>query len=227
MDIRILAPADAMKFTLARIRRGEDTISVTGNVLRDYLTDVFPILEIGTSAKMLSVVPLLAGGGLFETGAGGSAPKHVAQFVAEDYLRWDSLGEFCALGACLEHIDQTSEGTKAGILAATLDKAIGAFLENDRSPARKLGQIDNRGSHYWLARYWASELAAQHDDAELADRFSDVATELAAREDQILKELNGVQGSPVDMGGYYHPDEELVAEAMRPSTTFNAIIESL
>ena len=213
--------------TLARIRRGEDTISVTGNVLRDYLTDVFPILEIGTSAKMLSVVPLLAGGGLFETGAGGSAPKHVAQFVAEDYLRWDSLGEFCALGACLEHIDQTSEGTKAGILAATLDKAIGAFLENDRSPARKLGQSDNRGSHYWLARYWASELAAQHDDAELADRFSDVATELAAREDQILKELNGVQGSPVDMGGYYHPDEELVAEAMRPSTTFNAIIESL
>ena len=227
LDIRILAPADAMKFTLARIRRGEDTISVTGNVLRDYLTDVFPILEIGTSAKMLSVVPLLAGGGLFETGAGGSAPKHVAQFVAEDYLRWDSLGEFCALGACLEHIDQTSEGTKAGILAATLDKAIGAFLENDRSPARKLGQIDNRGSHYWLARYWAAELAAQHDDAELADRFSDVATELAAREDQILKELNGVQGSPVDMGGYYHPDEELVAEAMRPSTTFNAIIESL
>ena len=227
LDIRILAPADAMKFTLARIRRGEDTISVTGNVLRDYLTDVFPILEIGTSAKMLSVVPLLAGGGLFETGAGGSAPKHVAQFVAEDYLRWDSLGEFCALGACLEHIDQTSEGTKAGILAATLDKAIGAFLENDRSPARKLGQSDNRGSHYWLARYWASELAAQHDDAELADRFSDVATELAAREDQILKELNGVQGSPVDMGGYYHPDEELVAEAMRPSTTFNAIIESL
>lgn len=227
LDIRILAHADAMKFTLARIRRGEDTISVTGNVLRDYLTDVFPILEIGTSAKMLSVVPLLAGGGLFETGAGGSAPKHVAQFVAEDYLRWDSLGEFCALGACLEHIDQTSEGTKAGILAATLDKAIGAFLENDRSPARKLGQSDNRGSHYWLARYWASELAAQHDDAELADRFSDVATELAAREDQILKELNGVQGSPVDMGGYYHPDEELVAEAMRPSTTFNAIIESL
>lgn len=227
LDIRILAPADAMKFTLARIRRGEDTISVTGNVLRDYLTDLFPILEIGTSAKMLSVVPLLAGGGLFETGAGGSAPKHVAQFVAEDYLRWDSLGEFCALGACLEHIDQTSEGTKAGILAATLDKAIGAFLENDRSPARKLGQIDNRGSQYWLARYWASELAAQHDDAELADRFSDVATELAAREDQILKELNGVQGSPVDMGGYYHPDEELVAEAMRPSTTFNAIIESL
>lgn len=227
LDIRILAPADAMKFTLARIRRGEDTISVTGNVLRDYLTDLFPILEIGTSAKMLSVVPLLAGGGLFETGAGGSAPKHVAQFVAEDYLRWDSLGEFCALGACLEHIDQTSEGTKAGILAATLDKAIGAFLENDRSPARKLGQSDNRGSHYWLARYWASELAAQHDDAELADRFSDVATELAAREDQILKELNGVQGSPVDMGGYYHPDEELVAEAMRPSTTFNAIIESL
>lgn len=227
LDIRILTPADAMKFTLARIRRGEDTISVTGNVLRDYLTDVFPILEIGTSAKMLSVVPLLAGGGLFETGAGGSAPKHVAQFVAEDYLRWDSLGEFCALGACLEHIDQTSEGTKAGILAATLDKAIGAFLENDRSPARKLGQSDNRGSHYWLARYWASELAAQHDDAELADRFSDVATELAAREDQILKELNGVQGSPVDMGGYYHPDEELVAEAMRPSTTFNAIIESL
>ena len=227
LDIRILVPADAMKFTLARIRRGEDTISVTGNVLRDYLTDLFPILEIGTSAKMLSVVPLLAGGGLFETGAGGSAPKHVAQFVAEDYLRWDSLGEFCALGACLEHIDQTSEGTKAGILAATLDKAIGAFLENDRSPARKLGQSDNRGSHYWLARYWASELAAQHDDAELADRFSDVATELAAREDQILKELNGVQGSPVDMGGYYHPDEELVAEAMRPSTTFNAIIESL
>ena len=227
LDIRILAPADAMRFTLARIRRGADTISVTGNVLRDYLTDLFPILEIGTSAKMLSIVPLLAGGGLFETGAGGSAPKHVAQFVAENYLRWDSLGEFCALGACLEHIDQTSEGTKAGVLAATLDKAIGAFLENDRSPARKLGQIDNRGSHYWLARYWAAELAAQQDDAELADRFSDVATELAAREAQILKELNGVQGNPVDLGGYYHPDKELVEEAMRPSTTFNAIIESL
>ncbi|MSS45995.1 NADP-dependent isocitrate dehydrogenase [Cutibacterium sp. WCA-380-WT-3A] len=227
LDIRILAPADAMKFTLARIRRGEDTISVTGNVLRDYLTDLFPILEIGTSAKMLSIVPLLAGGGLFETGAGGSAPKHVAQFVAEDYLRWDSLGEFCALGACLEHIDQTSEGTKAGVLAATLDKAIGAFLENDRSPARKLGQIDNRGSHYWLARYWAAELAAQQDDAELADRFSDVATELAARESQILKELNEVQGNPVELGGYYHPDEELVEDAMRPSTTLNAIIESL
>ncbi|MDU1064046.1 MAG: NADP-dependent isocitrate dehydrogenase [Cutibacterium avidum] len=227
LDIRILAPAEAMKFTLERIRRGEDTISVTGNVLRDYLTDLFPILEIGTSAKMLSVVPLLAGGGLFETGAGGSAPKHVAQFVAEDYLRWDSLGEFCALGACLEHIDQTTDGTKAGVLAATLDKAIGAFLENDRSPARKLGQIDNRGSHYWLARYWAGELAAQKDDPELADRFSDVATELAAREAQILDELNGVQGNPVDMGGYYHPDEELVEDAMRPSITLNAIIDSL
>lgn len=227
LDIRILAPEDAMRFTVERIRRGEDTISVTGNVLRDYLTDLFPILEIGTSAKMLSIVPLLAGGGLFETGAGGSAPKHVAQFIEENYLRWDSLGEFCALGACLEHIDRTTEGTSAGALAAALDRAIGSFLENDRSPARRLGQIDNRGSHYWLARYWAEELASQEEDEDLAARFSDVATELAARESQILSELNGVQGSPVDLGGYYHPDEGLADEAMRPSPTFNAIVESL
>lgn len=227
LEIRVLAPVDAMRFTLERIRQGQDTISVTGNVLRDYLTDLFPILEVGTSAKMLSIVPLLAGGGLFETGAGGSAPKHVAQFLAEDYLRWDSLGEFCALGACLEHISNTTEGTKARVLASTLDAAIGSFLENDRSPARRLGQIDNRGSHYWLARYWAQELARQTDDADLADRFSDVAGELAAREGQILGELNGVQGEPVDLGGYYHPDEDLAEQAMRPSSTLNAIVESL
>ena len=227
LDLRILAPVDAMTFTLERIRKGEDTIAVTGNVLRDYLTDLFPILEVGTSAKMLSIVPLLAGGGLFETGAGGSAPKHVTQFLAENYLRWDSLGEFCALGACLEHIGQGSDSATALVLASTLDRAIGSFLENDRSPARKLGQIDNRGSHYWLARYWAEEIARQDEDTELAARFGDVATELAARESQILDELNGVQGEPVDLGGYYDVDDELATEAMRPSATFNALIEAL
>ncbi|MEA5655770.1 NADP-dependent isocitrate dehydrogenase, partial [Cutibacterium granulosum] len=227
LDIRILAPVDAMKFTLERIRKGEDTIAVTGNVLRDYLTDLFPILEVGTSAKMLSIVPLLAGGGLFETGAGGSAPKHVTQFLAENYLRWDSLGEFCALGACLEHIGQSGDSATALVLASTLDRAIGSFLENDRSPARKLGQIDNRGSHYWLARYWAEEIARQDEAPELAARFGDIATELAARESQILDELNGVQGEPVDLGGYYDVDDELATEAMRPSATFNALIEAL
>ena len=227
LDLRILAPVDAMTFTLERIRKGEDTIAVTGNVLRDYLTDLFPILEVGTSAKMLSIVPLLAGGGLFETGAGGSAPKHVTQFLAENYLRWDSLGEFCALSACLEHIGQGSDSATALVLASTLDRAIGSFLENDRSPARKLGQIDNRGSHYWLARYWAEEIARQDEDPELAARFGDIATELAARESQILDELNGVQGEPVDLGGYYDVDDELATEAMRPSATFNALIEAL
>ncbi|MDU1862965.1 MAG: NADP-dependent isocitrate dehydrogenase [Propionibacterium sp.] len=227
LDLRILAPVDAMTFTLERIRKGEDTIAVTGNVLRDYLTDLFPILEVGTSAKMLSIVPLLAGGGLFETGAGGSAPKHVTQFLAENHLRWDSLGEFCALGACLEHIGQSSDSATALVLASTLDRAIGSFLENDRSPARKLGQIDNRGSHYWLARYWAEEIARQDEDPELAARFGDIATELAARESQILDELNGVQGEPVDLGGYYDVDDELATEAMRPSATLNALIEAL
>ena len=227
LDLRILAPVDAMTFTLERIRKGEDTIAVTGNVLRDYLTDLFPILEVGTSAKMLSIVPLLAGGGLFETGAGGSAPKHVTQFLAENYLRWDSLGEFCALSACLEHIGQGSDSATALVLASTLDRAIGSFLENDRSPARKLGQIDNRGSHYWLARYWAEEIARQDEDPELAARFGDIATELAARESQILDELNGVQGEPVDLGGYYDVDDELATEAMRPSATLNALIEAL
>ncbi|MDN6624593.1 MAG: NADP-dependent isocitrate dehydrogenase, partial [Acidipropionibacterium jensenii] len=201
LEIRILPPADAMKYTLERVRRGEDTISVTGNVLRDYLTDLFPILEIGTSAKMLSIVPLLAGGGLFETGAGGSAPKHVAQFIEQDYLRWDSLGEFCALQACLDHIGRTTEGTRAAVLAKTLDTAIGAYLENDRSPARRLGQIDNRGSQFYLALYWAQELARQSEDAQLAEAFGPLAQELTDAEDAVSAELLSVQGKPADIGG--------------------------
>jgi isocitrate dehydrogenase len=227
LDIRILAPVDAMKLSLERIRRGEDTISVTGNVLRDYLTDLFPILEIGTSAKMLSVVPLLAGGGLFETGAGGSAPKHVQQFQKEGYLRWDSLGEFSALGASLEHIGQTAGNARAALLADTLDQAIGKFLDNNKSPARKVGQIDNRGSHFYLALYWAQTLAAQTADAGLASRFAGVARALAENEEQINAELLAAQGKPVDMGGYYHPDPARTARAMRPSPTLNAIIDAL
>ncbi|MFN2377924.1 MAG: NADP-dependent isocitrate dehydrogenase [Candidatus Binatia bacterium] len=227
LDIRILSPVDAMKVSLERIRRGEDTISVTGNVLRDYLTDLFPILEIGTSAKMLSVVPLLAGGGLFETGAGGSAPKHVQQFVEEGYLRWDSLGEFSALGASLEHIGATFGNAKAAVLAETLDEAIGKFLDNERSPARKVGQIDNRGSHFYLALYWAEALAAQSKDAELKARFAGAAKALAENETKINAELIAAQGKPVDLGGYYQPDPVKTESAMRPSPTLNAILATL
>ena len=227
LTIKILKPADATRYSLERIRRGEDTISVTGNVLRDYLTDLFPILEVGTSAKMLSIVPLLAGGGLFETGAGGSAPKHVQQFVEENYLRWDSLGEFFALAASLEHhADRTGNG-KARVLADTLDRATGTFLENDRSPGRKLGTIDNRGSHFYLAQYWAQQLAAQSEDAQLAEVFAPIAEQLTSREGQIVEELIAVQGSPVEIGGYYLPSAELVAAAMRPSATLNGIIGSI
>ncbi|MCC2592111.1 NADP-dependent isocitrate dehydrogenase [Tessaracoccus sp. OS52] len=227
LDIQVMNPVDATKFSIERIRRGENTISVTGNVLRDYLTDLFPILELGTSAKMLSVVPLMAGGGLFETGAGGSAPKHVQQLVSENYLRWDSLGEFLALAASFEHLATTEGNPKAGVLAATLDRATGTFLENDKSPTRRLGGIDNRGSHYYLALYWAQELASQSDDEDLARTFTPVAEELAEAESQIVSEMIGVQGSPADIGGYYRPDAALASEVMRPSPTFNEIIDSL
>ncbi len=223
----ILPPAEATRYSLARMRQGLDTISVTGNVLRDYLTDLFPILEVGTSAKMLSIVPLLAGGGLFETGAGGSAPKHVQQLLAEDYLRWDSLGEFFALAASLEHYANVTGNTKAQVLADTLDRATGTFLENDKSPGRKLGTTDNRGSHFYLALYWAQELAGQSDDAELAAAFAPVAEALASNEQQIVGELLAVQGHAVQIGGYYRPDGELVAQVMRPSATLNAIIDGL
>ncbi len=227
LDIRILAPVDAMKVSLERIRKGESTISVTGNVLRDYLTDLFPILEIGTSAKMLSVVPLLAGGGLFETGAGGSAPKHVQQFQKEGYLRWDSLGEFSALGASLEHIAAQTGNAKAAVLSETLDQAIGKFLDTNKSPARKVGEIDNRGSHYYLAMYWAEALAAQTKDAQLAARFAPVAKALKDAEAKINAELIGAQGKPQDLGGYYQPDLAKAGKAMRPSPTLNAIIDGI
>ncbi|WP_168583353.1 NADP-dependent isocitrate dehydrogenase [Gephyromycinifex aptenodytis] len=223
----IKSPVEAITYCLERIRRGEDAISVTGNVLRDYLTDLFPILELGTSAKMLSVVPLLKGGGLFETGAGGSAPKHVQQFVKENYLRWDSLGEYSALGASLEHIARTADNAKAQVLAQALDVAIGRFLDENKSPARRLGQIDNRGSHYYLALYWAQALAAQEEDTELKQRFTPVAEQLAAAEQQITEELIAAQGSPVDLGGYYRPDPAKCAAAMRPSATLNQIIDAL
>ena len=227
LDIRVLAPEEAMRFSLARIRDGEDTISVTGNVLRDYLTDLFPIMELGTSAKLLSIVPLMAGGGLFETGAGGSAPKHVQQFVAEDYLRWDSLGEFLALGASLEHFARALDNPRANVLAQALDKAIGRFLENNKSPARKVGEIDNRGSHFYLGMYWARALADQKDDAELAATFGKLADKLEADEATIVGELNGAQGQPVELGGYYRPDMDKVSAAMRPSATFNAALQTL
>ncbi len=227
LTIEILAPAEATRYSLERIRRGEDTISVTGNVLRDYLTDLFPILEVGTSAKMLSIVPLLAGGGLFETGAGGSAPKHVQQLVEEDYLRWDSLGEFFALAASLEHLADTTGNDRARVLAQTLDAATGTFLENDKSPGRALGTIDNRGSHFYLALYWAQELAAQSTDADLAGVFAPVAEKLAAEEDTIVAELNAVQGHHAEIGGYYRPNAELVEKVMRPSATLNAVVDSL
>ncbi len=227
LDLRILSPVEAMKVSCERIRQGLDTISVTGNVLRDYLTDLFPIIELGTSAKMLSIVPLLGGGGLFETGAGGSAPKHVQQFQQEGYLRWDSLGEFSAFCASLEHVADTFGNAKARVLAKTLDQAIAQFLDNDKSPARKVGQIDNRGSHFYLALYWAQALAAQADDAQLQARFAPVAKALAEKEGTINAELISAQGKPVDMGGYYHPDATKTGAAMRPSATLNAIIDAL
>ena len=227
LTIEIKNPVEAMSYCLQRIRRGEDTISVTGNVLRDYLTDLFPILELGTSAKMLSVVPLLAGGGLFETGAGGSAPKHVQQFVKENYLRWDSLGEFSALGASLEHLASTQGNAKAQVLADALDAAIGRFLDENKSPARAVGQIDNRGSHFYLAQYWARALADQDADAEIKAHFQPIAAALEENQGQIDAELIGVQGSPVDMGGYYRPDEAKTGAAMRPSETLNGIIAGI
>ncbi|HMI01286.1 MAG TPA: NADP-dependent isocitrate dehydrogenase [Pedobacter sp.] len=227
LDIRILSPVEATKFTLNRIRKGEDTISVTGNVLRDYLTDLFPILELGTSAKMLSIVPLMNGGGLFETGAGGSAPKHIEQFIHEGYLRWDSLGEFLALAVSLEHLGQTQNNPKALVLAETLDLATEKFLANDKSPARKVGQIDNRGSHFYLALYWAEGLAAQSKDAELKARFAPLAKALAENEAKIVGELIGAQGKPQNIGGYYHPNDELAFAAMRPSQTLNTTLANL
>ncbi|ABW13658.1 isocitrate dehydrogenase, NADP-dependent [Parafrankia sp. EAN1pec] len=227
LQIEIKAPVDAITFSLERIRRGEDTISVTGNVLRDYLTDLFPILELGTSAKMLSVVPLMNGGGLFETGAGGSAPKHVQQLVKENYLRWDSLGEFLALAVSFEHLAQRTGNARAQVLADTLDRATATFLNEDKSPTRRVGGIDNRGSHFYLALYWAQELAAQTDDAALAQAFTSLAESLAAQEKTIVDELLAVQGSPADIGGYYQPDPAKAAAVMRPSKTFNEAIATL
>ena len=227
LEIHIKSPVEATRFSLERIKEGKDTISVTGNVLRDYLTDLFPILELGTSAKMLSIVPLMQGGGLFETGAGGSAPKHVQQFVEEGHLRWDSLGEFLALAVSLEHLAETFNNDRAKVLAEALDKATGQFLENDKSPSRKVNELDNRGSHYYLALYWAQALATQDRDSELQSIFTKVAQQLADNEKQIIDELNAAQGSPVDIGGYYNPDYGKVSSAMRPSSTLNKIIESI
>jgi isocitrate dehydrogenase len=227
LQIEVMAPVDAIAFSLERIRRGEDTISVTGNVLRDYLTDLFPILELGTSAKMLSIVPLINGGGLFETGAGGSAPKHVQQFVKENHLRWDSLGEFLALAVSFEHLADTTGNARAQVLADTLDAATGRLLEENRSPSRKVNEIDNRGSQLYLTLYWAEALAAQTADSDLAALFAPLAKTLAANEATIAEELLAVQGQPVDIGGYYNPDRALVTAAMRPSPTFNEAIASL
>ena len=227
LDIQIMSPEEATRHTLKRIKEGLDTISVTGNVLRDYLTDLFPILELGTSAKMLSIVPLMNGGGLFETGAGGSAPKHVEQFVEENHLRWDSLGEFLALAASLEHLSQVTGNAKAQVLADALDQATAKFLDNDKSPTRKLGQLDNRGSHFYLAFYWAEALAAQSKDSALAAQFAPLAKALAENEANIVQELNSVQGKAVDIGGYYKPDDVLASKAMRPSDTFNQALAAL
>lgn len=227
LELQILSPVKAIAYTLERIRKGEDTISVTGNVLRDYLTDLFPILELGTSAKMLSVVPLMNGGGLFETGAGGSAPKHVQQLLKENHLRWDSLGEFLALAVSFEHLATTTGNARAQVLADTLDRATGTFLLENKSPSRRAGELDNRGSHYFLARYWAEELAKQTDDADLAAAFSTVANELSSQEETIVGELAEVQGSPVDIGGYYHPEDAKASAVMRPSATLNKVIASL
>ncbi|PZR38877.1 NADP-dependent isocitrate dehydrogenase [Paraburkholderia fungorum] len=227
LDIRVMTPVEATKFSLERIRAGKDTISVTGNVLRDYLTDLFPIMELGTSAKMLSIVPLMAGGGMFETGAGGSAPKHVQQLVEEGFLRWDSLGEFLALAASLEHLSGAYHNPKAQVLAKTLDQATGKFLDNDKSPARKVGGIDNRGSHFYLAMYWAEALAAQTEDAALQAQFAGVAKAMADNEAKIIEELGAAQGKPVDIGGYYRPNVELTSKAMRPSATLNKIVDAI
>ena len=227
LEIHIMSPAEATKFSLKRIRAGADTISVTGNVLRDYLTDLFPILELGTSAKMLSIVPLMAGGGLFETGAGGSAPKHVQQFNKENHLRWDSLGEFLALAVSLDHLAKTYDQPKAGVLGATLDEATTRYLLNNKAPSRKVNELDNRGSHFYVAMYWAQALTEQSEDAELKARFAPVAKALAEQEATIVSELNEVQGQPMDIGGYYQPDDALASAAMRPSATFNGIIEQV
>ncbi len=227
LDIRIMSPVEAMRATLERVRAGADTISVTGNVLRDYLTDLFPILELGTSAKMLSIVPLLAGGGLYETGAGGSAPKHVQQFVAEGHLRWDSLGEFLALAVSIEDLARKTGNEKARVLADALDNANAKFLDSNKSPSRKVHELDNRGSHFYLALYWAEALAAQDDDADLKAHFEPVAAQLADNETKIVDELNAAQGDPVDIGGYYRPDHQLTSAAMRPSATFNALLEAV
>ena len=227
LQIEIMSPAEACAFSLERIRRGEDTISVTGNVLRDYNTDLFPILELGTSAKMLSIVPLINGGGLFETGAGGSAPKHVQQLLKENHLRWDSLGEFLALAASLDHLATSTGNQRASLLGAALDRATGTFLAENKSPSRKSGEIDNRGSHFYLALYWAQELAQQSDDADLAAAFAEIAGDLAENEQAIVEELLAVQGSPVDVGGYYRPDDARTTDVMRPSTTFNEVLAKL
>ena len=227
LDIRILSPIEATEFTLERIVKGMDTISVSGNVLRDYLTDLFPILEVGTSAKMLSIVPLMNGGGLFETGAGGSAPKHVQQFVAENHLRWDSLGEFLALAVSLEHLGNTNDNSKALVLAETLDDATDTFLENDKSPSRKVGELDNRGSHFYLALYWAQGIANQDKNAELKAEFTPIAKALSNNEERIISELNEIQGQAVNIGAYYQPNEAIAKEAMRPSTTLNTILQSV
>ncbi|HUG73938.1 MAG TPA: NADP-dependent isocitrate dehydrogenase, partial [Steroidobacteraceae bacterium] len=227
LDIRIESPVQATRSTLARLRAGEDTISVTGNVLRDYLTDLFPILELGTSAKMLSIVPLLEGGGLYETGAGGSAPKHVQQFLEENHLRWDSLGEFLALQVSIEDLAVKTGNTQAKVLAEALDAANAQVLEHDRSPQRKAGELDTRGSHFYLALYWAQALAAQREDAQLAAKFAPLADYLTRHEPAIIDEMAGVQGQPVDIGGYYHPDARLCAGLMRPSAIFNQAIDEL
>ena len=227
LDISILSPVKAIERSLKRIKAGEDTISVTGNVLRDYLTDLFPILELGTSAKMLSIVPLMNGGGLFETGAGGSAPKHVQQFVAEGHLRWDSLGEFLALAVSFEHLADTTDNAKARLLGRTLDTATTDFLMNNRSPSRKVNEIDNRGSHFYLAMYWANALAEQNEDPALASTFAGIYQQMSANESQINDELIAAQGDQVDIGGYYMPDDELASAAMRPSQTLNGILASL
>ena len=227
LDLRILAPVEAMRFSLERIRKGEDTISATGNVLRDYLTDLFPILELGTSARMLSIVPLMKGGGLFETGAGGSAPKHVQQFLEEGHLRWDSLGEMLALGVSFEHLASVHENTAASIFSETVDQAVGQYLENRRSPSRKVHELDNRGSHFYFALYWAQALAEQEADPELQSRFSSIAGELSDNEHKILEELDAAQGDPVDIGGYFMPDDQKASEAMRPSQTLNKIISDI
>jgi len=227
LELHIMSPVEAMRFSLERIRKGQDTISVTGNVLRDYLTDLFPILELGTSAKMLSIVPQMKGGGLFETGAGGSAPKHVQQFLEEGHLRWDSLGEMLALGVSFEHLASVSQNATVKIYSGTIDEAVGQYLENRRSPSRKVHELDNRGSHFYFALYWAEALASQEEDQELKVRFSKIARDLSEKETMILEELNAAQGQPVDIGGYFLPDDEKASQAMRPSPSLNGIIESL